>query len=368
MNYQARLQKLHQIMENTNIDIVALIPSASLRYLTGGVHYVLERPIILLIPLGSKPVAIIPKLEIPLFERHHLQSQLYSYTDKEGYENAFKQALSSLNTKGKVIGVEGLHLRFFEGELLRKYAQDAIVKSIDAQLASLRLCKTPEEIQALRHAIEISEQSLSQTLNAVKIGMTEIEIADLLDQNMKQLGAEGRSFETIVHAGGNSALPHMGPLPYRVQVGDPLLLDFGAVYQGYCADITRTVFIGEPRQEFRDFYNVVKQANQAARDAVRPNVMAENIDIIARNILIEAGYEHLIRHRTGHGIGLGVHEEPYIVEGNTQKLAPGMVFTIEPGIYDMGVIGVRIEDNVLVTESGSETLTSFERDLTIIRG
>ena len=366
MNYEFRLQKLYDIMRDAGIDIVGMIPSPNLRYLTGGVHYVLERPIVLLIPLDEQPVAIIPQLETPLFERHHLQSKVYSYTDKEGYETAFEQALESLRPKGKLIGVEGMQMRFFEGELLRQYATDATVKSVDSQLIDLRLRKSDDEIKALRQAISISEQALQQTLDAVKVGMSEIEIADMLDRNMKLLGAEGQSFETIVHGGGNSALPHLGPLPYRVQEGDPLLFDFGAVYEGYCADITRVVFVGEPSKAFREFYKVVQEANQVARDAVKPGVITGSIDTASRRVLIKAGYEHLIRHRTGHGIGLDVHEPPYIVEGNDRILEPGMTFTIEPGIYELDRIGVRIEDNVLVTETGSETLTAFDREIIVL--
>lgn len=366
MNIKSRLQKLYDIMRASGIDIVALIPGANFRYLTGGVHYLQERPMVLLIPIDEQPVAVIPKLEIPLFQRHEIQSRLVSYTDKAGYTGAFKQALTELKPQGKIIGVEGIRMRFFEGELLRQYAVGATIISADSQLVELRLKKNAEEIEALRHAIAISERALTQTLDAVKIGMTEIEIGDILDQNMKRLGAEDRSFDTIVHAGGNTALPHMRPLPYSVQAGDPLLLDFGAVYKGYCADITRTVFVGEPKPEFVSFYEVVQDANRVAREAVKPGVTAESIDSIARSVLIEAGYEHLIRHRTGHGLGLEVHEAPYIVEGNSQILDPGMIFTIEPGIYELERIGVRVEDDILVTETDSQSLSTFSRKLTIL--
>ena len=242
MDYYQRFQKLYDIMRVSGIDIVALIPGANLRYLTGGVHYVLERPIVLFIPLDEQPIALIPKLEIPLFQRHQIESRLVVYTDKSGYTEAFREVLANLDSKGKVIGVEGIRMRFFEGELIRHYAVGARVISVDDQLVDLRLKKSDVEIESLRQAIAISEQALAETLDTVKIGMTEIEIADMLDRDMKQLGSEGTAFDTIVHAGGNTALPHMKPLPYAVQAGDPLLIDFGAVYEGYCADITRTVF------------------------------------------------------------------------------------------------------------------------------
>ena len=228
--------------------------------------------------------------------------------------------------------------------------------------------KDKDEIDALRRAVEISEQALRLTLEAVRVGMSEIELADILEAHMKVLGSEEPSFKTILHGGGNTALPHSGPLPYRIQAGDPLLIDFGAVYQGYRADITRVVFVGDIRPEFRYFYSVVQAANSAGRAAARPGVAAEAVDIAAKSVLIDAGYGRLIRHRTGHGIGLESHEAPYIVEGNKLLLEPGMVFTVEPGIYETNGIGVRIEDDLLITGEGAESISTFSRDIIVVPG
>ncbi len=361
-----RLERLHIIMQKTGLDILAFTPGPNLRYLTGGVHYVMERPIVLFIPLEGKPVAVIPKLEIPLFAKHSIESNVYSWADSEGYEHAFKAAFAELKSAGKTIGVEGLHMRFFEGEIIRKFASDSIVTNADEHLAELRIIKDSAEIDALRTAVRMSEEALQMTLDAVRVGMTEREIAGQLEANVKAVGGEGLSFNTILHGGANTPLPHMGPLDYKIQPGDPLLIDFGATYQGYCADITRVVFVGEPSDDHRAFYEVVKTANAAGRAAAKPGVTAESVDRAARQSLIDAGYESLIRHRTGHGIGLQAHEWPYIVEGNQRILEPGMVFTIEPGIYQMGVIGVRIEDDVLITPDGSESLTTFPREIVTV--
>lgn len=353
-------------METHGLDVVALIPGANLRYLTGGVHYVLERPIIWLLPLTGDPVAVIPKLEVPLFSRHRLSARLYPWTDKEGFGHAFASALAELDVAGKTIGVEGTRMRFFEGEILRKYAPESQVVQADEALAKLRLLKDAEEIQAMRQAIAISEQALTQTLAEVESGQSEREIATRLETHLQALGADGLAFDTILHGGANTALPHSGPLEYRIQPGDPLLVDFGATYQGYCADITRTVFWGKPGAVFRQFYEVVQRANAAGRAATRPGVTAGAVDQAAQAVLIQAGYEALIRHRTGHGLGLEPHEAPYLVDGNEQVLEAGMVITIEPGIYEMGVYGVRIEDDLLITTDGAECLTSFPRDLLML--
>lgn len=353
-------------MRAHEFDVIALIPGANLRYLTGGVHYVMERPILWFLPLDRQPVAVIPKLEIPLFERHSVAAEIFSWTDREGYDKAFHAAFATLDLAGKTIGVEGLRLRYFEGEIVRRFAPDATIVQADDALAELRMIKDADEIAAIRRAIAISEQALAQTLASVKVGMSEREIAADLESRIQALGVDGLAFKTILHSGGNTALPHMGPLDYRIQPGDPLLVDFGATYNGYCADITRTVFFGEPDPAFRQFYEVVRAANAAGRAAVRPGETAGSVDRAAQAVLIDAGYEHLIRHRTGHGLGLESHEHPYIVDGNQRLLEPGMVVTIEPGIYEMERIGVRIEDDVLVTDDGAESLTSFPRDVQVI--
>lgn len=366
MNTQLRFDKLYTIMRDSGLDIVALIPGPNHRYLFDAEHFVLERPIVIFLALEAEPVAVIPELEIPLFDRHAVQSRLYPYTDADGYEAAFRDALEALESPGKTIGVEGLFMRFFEGEAIRSAAPDASVVDASQALEELRLIKDAGEVAALRRAIQISEDALRATLREARAGMSEIELAAILDNHMRDMGGEGLSFDIILHAGGNTALPHSGPLAYRMERGDPLIFDFGATYGGYCADITRTVFLGECSDEQRDFYTLVQAANEAGRRAAKPGVTAESIDLAARQVFIDAGYESLLRHRTGHGLGLQAHEAPYIVEGNRRLLEPGMVFTIEPGIYRIGEIGVRIEDDVLITNDGCESLTSFPRDLLIV--
>ncbi len=366
MTAQGRTNKLYAIMCDSGLDVVALIPGPNHRYLTGAEHYVLERPIVTFYRPDQIPIAVIPELEIPLFESHPDPAVLISYTDAEGYEGAFRAALDQLGTRGKTIGVEGLQMRFFEGEVIRQCAPHATVVDATEPLAKLRLIKDADEIASLRRAIEISEQALQAMFDEVQVGMSEIEAAAILEGHIKALGGDGLSFGTILHAGANTPLPHSGPLDYRIQHGDALIVDFGATYKGYCADITRTVFVGEVTEEQREFYTVVQRASEVGRQASRPGVTCESVDIATRQVFIDAGYEHLIRHRTGHGLGMEAHEAPYIVIGNEQVLAPGMVFTIEPGIYRMGEIGVRIEDNMLITQDGAESLTTFPRDILVI--
>lgn len=366
MTEQARTNKLYAIMRDSGLDAVAMIPGPNHRYLTGAEHYVLERPIVTFYRPDQVPIAVIPELEIPLFERHPDSAALISYTDAEGYEGAFRSALDRLGARGKTIGVEGLQMRFFEGEIIRQCAPGAAVIDATEALSALRLIKDADEIASLRRAIDISERALQAMFDEVQIGMSEIEAAAILERHIKALGGDGLSFGTILHAGANTPLPHSGPLEYRIQHGDPLIVDFGATYEGYCADITRTVFVGEVTDEQREFYAVVQRANEVGRQAARPGVTCESVDMATRQVFVDAGCEQLLRHRTGHGLGMEAHEAPYIVIGNQRVLEPGMVFTIEPGIYRMGDIGVRIEDNMLITQDGAESLTAFPRDIMVI--
>ena len=361
-----RWNKLYTIMRQAKLDILALIPGPNHRYLTKAVHFVMERPIVMFIPLDEQPIAVVPELEIPLFKRHPIQSRIFSWTDAAGYDHAFANALAALRTRGKTIGVEGLQMRFFEAEIIRAHAPEANLVDASKQLAELRMIKDAGEIASLRQAIQISEAALRAALNQVQPGMSEREIAADLEARVKALGGQGLSFDIILHGGGNTALPHTGPLDYRIRHGDPLLVDFGATFDGYCADITRTVFVGAASEAYRRLYAVVQAANEAGRQAARPGVTAESVDAAARQVIIDAGCERLMRHRTGHGLGLQAHEAPYIVEGNQRMLEPGMVFTIEPGIYRLGEIGLRIEDNVLITDDGCESLTTFPRGIVVL--
>jgi Xaa-Pro dipeptidase len=195
--------------------------------------------------------------------------------------------------------------------------------------------------------------------------MTERQIAARLKQEMMTAGGDAVAF-VIVVAGPNSANPHAGPSDRPVQTGDLLTIDCGVLKDGYPSDITRTFVLGEASTELVDIYCTVPRANEAGRLAARAGVAAQDVDRAARGVIEDAGYGQYFIHRTGHGLGLEGHEPPYIVEGNEQLLEPGMVFTVEPGIYVPGVGGVRIEDNVVITERGHDCLTTFPRELMAI--
>ncbi|NJL93530.1 MAG: aminopeptidase P family protein [Anaerolineae bacterium] len=360
-----RLEKLQKILEVAGVDALVLVPGANFRYVTGSSHHLSERPTLLFVTPAGRCVAVLPFLEAAKFGQK-FQAEVFPWTDAEGYDGALAAAWRALGLKTGLLGVEGQRLRFFEAEILQRHAPEMTLRSVDVPLSTLRLHKTPQEIEHLRTAIRMSEAALQATLAEVRPSMTERQIASRLELHLNAQGGEGLSFETVVLGGANTALPHGSTGSYALQPGDALLFDFGTTYQGYQADITRTFFLGEPAPEHRALYAAVLAANETGRAACRPGVAAGSVDLAATQALMQAGFEKFIRHRTGHGLGLETHEAPYIVQTNTQVLAEGMVFTIEPGLYQEGSLGVRIEDNVVITPEGAESLTRFPRELTIL--
>ena len=234
-------------------------------------------------------------------------------------------------------------------------------------ISSIRLHKNSDEIAKLRKAIEISEQALEATLQEVRVGQTETEIESILLKQLFAHGADGLSFDPIVAAGDNSAQPHAKARPdYQIKAGDALLIDFGASWQGYNADITRTFFVREVSDFDRAFYETVLAANERGKQVSKAGITASHVDDSVQKVLEGSQFAQFARHKTGHGLGLDVHEAPQIMRGNEARLEVGMVFTVEPGLYRIGECGVRIEDDVVVTDDGIECLTNFPRELRIV--
>ena len=258
-------------------------------------------------------------------------------------------------------------MRVFDLFALQQALPGARFIDAHAAISTIRLHKTADEIERQRKAIRISEAALEATLGEVRVGMTETEVEAILLRHLFSEGADGLSFAPIVAAGDNAAKPHAHARPdYRIKPGDALLFDFGGTWQGYSADITRTVFVKEVSDYDRAFYETVLAANERGRAMSRPGITASDLDDAVLKVLEQSQFVQFSRHKTGHGLGLDVHEAPQIMRGNAQVLEPGMVFTIEPGLYRDGEAGVRIEDNVVVTEDGIECLTTFPRELRLV--
>lgn len=236
---------------------------------------------------------------------------------------------------------------------------DVLSNAID----SMRMVKDAEELACIRKAQEIAEIAFDSILRFIHPGVTERQIALELDRVMLENGAERVSFDTIALTGKNTSMPHGVPSETKVQEGDFVLMDYGAVYKGYHSDMTRTVCVGEPTEEMKRVYDIVLQAQAAAIDAARPGISGSELDFVARHIIEQAGYGENFGHSLGHGVGLEIHEAPNAAPKYSSKLKAGSVITVEPGIYLPGKFGVRIEDFVILTENGCINLTKCAKNI-----
>lgn len=360
-DYEARIRKLVGI---TGVDAVALVPGANLDYFTGLKFHLSERPTVAVFD-ETGITFIIPELEVPvLAQRPDLEARIFAWNDADGFEGAFREAVAALKLDNAVLGVDGLTMRVFEYRALQQ-AGATQLDNVDQQLLWLRTVKTLQEVKAIREAIRLSEQALHRLLDWVTPGMNEREIAAELSRLLKEAGSAGEAFGTLVQTGPNSALPHGSASERALGKDEFLLIDFGGLRHGYPADITRTFCLGTPTDKMKRIYDTVLAANRAAVEVAGPGVACGDVDKAARDVIETAGYGEYFIHRTGHGLGLSTHELPQIAAGVTDTLETGMVFTIEPGIYVPGLGGVRIEDDIHVTDSGVEVLTQFPRKLTM---
>jgi len=360
-----RQERLAQALAQSEFDFVALNPGPSLTYLTGLNFHLMERPVVALFGSEAAPIIILPELEIAKLERLTFPVQAFPYgEDPADWPAVFAQAIRSAEMNERTVAVEPTRLRFLELRMLESAATAAHFVSGEEIIAGLRMHKDADEVAAMRIAVKIAQNALEATLPMIKQGVSELEIASELILQLMRAGSEGEMpFSPIVSGGPNSANPHASPSDRRLQTGDLLVIDWGATYHGYISDLTRTFAIGEVEAEYQQIARIVLQANTAGRAAARPGVSAGSIDTAARQVIEAAGYGPAFFHRTGHGIGMEGHEAPYIRAGNPLVLAPGMAFTVEPGIYLTGRNGVRIEDNIVITADGAECLSDLPREL-----
>jgi Xaa-Pro dipeptidase len=363
-----RFEKLAAALENSKFDAIALNPGPTLSYLTGLNFHLMERPVVLVYAPGKDPAIILPELELQKTAGLAYPLKAYPYGENPAdWSLAFRTALFELDLYGRTIGVEPRRMRVLELRLVEGGAPGAHVIAAEQELASLRLRKDAEEIAKMRQAVKIAQDALEATLPQIKIGMSEKELAAELTVQLLRHGSEPEMpFAPIVSGGLNSANPHASPSERKLQAGDLLVIDWGAAYDGYISDLTRTFAVGEVDAEYRKIHEIVQQANAAGRAAGKPGVACAEVDKAARTVIEAAGYGVYFTHRTGHGIGMEGHEEPYMRGDNQQLLESGMAYTVEPGIYLPGRNGVRIEDDMVVTENGCESLSDLPREIRVV--
>ncbi|MBR6403426.1 MAG: aminopeptidase P family protein, partial [Eubacterium sp.] len=263
----------------------------------------------------------------------------------------------------KSLGFENESISYIAYIGLREAFKEIELKPLNDTLMKPRQIKSLEEIELLRRAERIGDLAFDDILEILKPGMTELEVAAELEYSMKKHGAEGFSFDTIAASGKNSSMPHAIPSEKKLENGDFLTMDFGCIYKGYCSDMTRTVCIGKADDEQKKIYNIVLSAQLAVLEELRPGMMCKDVDRIARDYITAQGYGEYFGHGLGHGVGLYIHESPAFNTRDTSIVRPGMIETDEPGIYLPDRFGVRIEDMILITESGCEPLAHSPKNL-----
>ena len=361
----SRLERLNVALSQAGLDGVVLNPGPTFSYLTGVSFHLMERPVVLIVAPGRRPALVLPELEKLKIDQFPYPVDAFCYSENPAeWDAVFRKAVGSLSLDGRKIGVEPRQMRLLEFRHVRAGAPEADYPDASEALASLRLRKDEAEVEAMRRAVVIAQDALEATIPSLKIGATEKEIAAELNVQLLKHGCESElPFAPIVSTGPNSANPHASPSDRKLQSGDLLVVDWGARVDGYISDLTRTFAVGEVDPEFRKIAGIVLAANAAGRAAGRPGVPCANIDKAARHVIEQAGYGEYFTHRTGHGIGMEGHEDPYMRADNMQMLYPGMAYTVEPGVYLPGRGGVRIEDNVVVTHDGVDVLSDMPREL-----
>jgi Xaa-Pro dipeptidase len=329
----------------------------------------MERPVVLFFLPEEKPILILPELEKAKLEYLPLDCSTFFFGDNPVERTqAFHKAFSSINLAGKKIAVEPTHLRFMELDYLKKAAPDADFVDGSSVFDSLRMNKDETEIESMQKAVTVAQLAFQALLPQIRTGVSEKMLANELTALLLKYGSDPElPFQVIFSAGVNSANPHAVPSDQLLKIGDLVVVDWGASYHGYASDLTRTLVMGDPTAEQKAIAESVLRANRAGRGAGKPGIMAGDVDRAARNEIESDGFGKYFTHRTGHGLGMEAHETPYMYAENTSLLEPGMVYTVEPGIYLPGKGGVRIEDDVVVTSTGAMTLSNIPRELAVIK-
>lgn len=361
-----RLQQAAAAARDASLAALLLTPGPDLRYLTGYDAHQLERLTCLAVPAAGDPFLVVPRLELPAAQASPAGALDLDMVPWDETDDPYALVARRLGGLGAGASV-GLSDRMWALMVLAfRDALPAVRQDLaSVALRALRMRKTPAEVAALLAAGEAIDRVHARVPGWLRAGRTERQVAaDIADAIVEE--GHARVDFTIVGSGPNAASPHHEVSDRVLRAGDAVVVDIGGTMpSGYCSDCTRTYVLGTPPADFAAYYQVLHDAQEAAYEAVRPGVAAEAIDAAAREPIAAAGYGEFFVHRTGHGIGLEVHEDPYIVSGNAEPLAPGMAFSIEPGIYP-GPHGARIEDIVVCTEQGGQRLNNAPRDLVCV--
>jgi len=362
MDHRGRLKRLQRVLGHNHLDVLLVTHLPNIRYLCGFT--------------GSAGALLISGTRSLFFTDGRYTEQVRAEVRGSRLLIARKSPLTAsgewLATNGKklglrALGIEGEHLSVAErGQLLKILRSGFRLREAPPLVERARMVKDTDEIDRLRSAVFLGASLFDRALEVIRPGVKESEVAAELEYAARRAGAEGMSFQTIIASGERSALPHGRASEAAIPPRGFVVCDFGVILAGYCSDMTRTVQVCQPAEKARQMYQAVREAQRAAGQAVRSGVRVDEVDRAARNVLKKNRLGRHFTHSTGHGVGLEIHEPPRVAAGQTEVLQPGMVITIEPGVYVPGHGGVRIEDMVVVTERGCEVLTPTTKELITI--
>lgn len=349
-----RINSAFSLLKKYKIDCLLVTGLSHVRYLTG---YSGSNGMVLLLP---------PKAYFYTDFRYKIQAQkeVKNCVIILAGQSLIAELPKTPGLKKKMrFGIEAEFVTVSMMEKLKDILPGAVFKPVEKAMESLSVIKDDNEIKKIKKAVKISEKAYRDTLSILKPGVRERDIALELEYKMKYYGADSSAFDIIVASGQRSSMPHGVASDKRLRKGDFITIDFGCFFQGYASDITRTVVLGKAGKKQREIYDLVLEAQLAACKAVKPGLACSRLDGVARDIIMKAGFGDYFGHGLGHGIGLIVHDQPQLNARSSDTLKPGMVITIEPGIYISNWGGVRIEDDVVVTESGGQILSKLPKEL-----
>lgn len=355
----SKLDQIVDFLETEKTDVAVVSDPVTINYLTGFYSDPHERQLFLFVYTDHEPLLFVPALEV---ERATavVDFQVVGYVDSENPWEKIKGAIAKPDAKTVALEYDNLILTKYNG--LRTVFEKATFTNLTPRINRMRLIKSADEIQKMLVAGQYADKAVNMGFDAISLDKTETDIVAEIDFGIKRLGYE-MSFETMVLTGNNAANPHGIPGSNKVENDALLLFDLGCMVNGYASDMTRTVAVGKPDDFKKEIYHLTLEAQQAAIDMIKPGVKAHDVDRAARSVIEKAGYGEYFNHRLGHGIGMDVHEFPSIMEGNDMVLEEGMCFSVEPGIYIPGKVGVRIEDCGYVTKDGFGLFTETSKDL-----
>lgn len=337
-----RLSRVRNIMRDKGLDGAIITGRANTFYLSGfggSTSYLL---------IGMEKAWLVVDFRYTIQARREATEGIEVVEHGESFYDTLNQILGAEGIRS--VGFEGSHLSFYEYERFAAKLTNAMkLSSLGREIDLLRMVKDESEIAALAQAVKMGDRVFDRIIDFIKPGIRESELAAEIDYQMRKLGAQGPSFDTIVASGERSAMCHAQPSDNTLKMGDALVLDFGVIYHHYCSDMTRTIFIGDPGEELKKIYRIVLDAQLATLERLESGMAASDADAIARSLIANAGYGSCFGHSLGHGVGIEIHEEPRLSEKSEDILVDGMVFTVEPGIYVDGLGGVRIEDMVALS-------------------